>query len=374
MSSLPAEPTSSLPAPVPARPPPRAVRIGPDLRQAAAERLVGPGAGPRATAAHRFIATADQLGIDLSLLWGVLDPTGRAVLQACLAVVGSGRTAMIFISAGGEGIRRPIRSGSAVAGTIGDVDAAGGAEAANDRGTDRSTQERVAAITAACEHLRRLRRVPGSADPRAVVLAQALLEPDEHEAIQALVLAGFTRLGDLAYMRRPMPRSGGGFPRSWPSGTRVVRVADLAGHSGAEMLERALARTYEHTLDCPELCGLREPADVLESHRCVGQFDPRFWWLVLRGEQPEGCMLFNPCREQQLVELVYLGLSAELRGRGLGSMLLSMGLAELGGRPERRITCAVDTRNQPALRLYRRAGFEQFATRVPMVLPLSARG
>jgi ribosomal protein S18 acetylase RimI-like enzyme len=36
------------------------------------------------------------------------------------------------------------------------------------------------------------------------------------------------------------------------------------------------------------------------------------------------------------------------------------------------LTCAVDTRNAPAMRLYHRLGFERFATRIPLVRALSS--
>ena len=135
-------------------------------------------------------------------------------------------------------------------------------------------------------------------------------------------------------------------------------------------LIRALDRTYEATLDCPELCGLRDTADVLESHRSTGVFDPALWWLVFLNEQPHGCMLLNRCPDHGTVELVYLGLSPELRSRRIGSRLLELGLAAIdstGGTP---ITCAVDLRNAPALRLYGRLGFREFGRRVALVRPI----
>jgi ribosomal protein S18 acetylase RimI-like enzyme len=136
------------------------------------------------------------------------------------------------------------------------------------------------------------------------------------------------------------------------------------------LLSKALERTYEETMDCPELCGMRVVGDVLESHRSVGVFDPGMWWLVMDSGEPEGCMLLSACPEQNAVELVYLGLSPRLRGRGLGSSLLMMGVQSLTGRPEKMLTCAVDTRNAPAMALYRRCGFQRFAVRVPLVLSL----
>jgi ribosomal protein S18 acetylase RimI-like enzyme len=316
-------------------------RIGPDRRLAGAERIVGVGAGPRPAAARRFLEAADRLGMDLSNMWGVMDAGGKRAKQVCLAVVGSGRTAMLFVS--------------------GPDDEAG--SVAED--PEQGLRERCAVIRTACDSLGALER-PGTRE-QAVVLAQALLEQEEVEALTALTECGFQRLGDLAYLRRPIPRSGGQTPR-WPAGIVLQRLRDTPGDM--TLLAKALERTYEQTMDCPELCGMRVVGDVLESHRSVGVFDPGMWWLVMDNGEPEGCMLLSACPEQNAVELVYLGLSPRLRGRGLGSSLLMMGVQSLTGRAEKMLTCAVDTRNAPAMALYRRCGFQRFAVRVPLVLSL----
>ncbi len=78
-------------------------------------------------------------------------------------------------------------------------------------------------------------------------------------------------------------------------------------------------------------------------------------------------MLLSAGSAPDTVELVYLGLSPSLRGRGIGDALIASGLARLAGRPESTIACAVDLANGPALALYRRAGFKRFTERVALV-------
>jgi ribosomal protein S18 acetylase RimI-like enzyme len=71
---------------------------------------------------------------------------------------------------------------------------------------------------------------------------------------------------------------------------------------------------------------------------------------------------------------VYLGLSPELRGRGLGRVMLCKGIDELQHRhPTWGMTLAVDHRNTPALRLYASLGFKPFGERVAMVRPVHAK-
>jgi ribosomal protein S18 acetylase RimI-like enzyme len=289
-----------------------------------------------------MLTAAAVHGIDLSLMWATVDRAagGRATRarQVCLAVPGAGRTAMLILSG-----------------------PAGGDEA-----LERA--ERVACIEAACRHL----GCPESAPPREVRLVQALPEPPEPWAVRAFEDAGFIKVGDLAYLRRPMWPPLVVAPPTWPAGVTVRNVERVGrGDPDRERLIAALERSYEDTLDCPELCGLRETSDILESHLATGVFDRGLWWLVLREGDPHGCVLLSRCPDQGSVELVYLGLSPQLRGQGIGSRLLEMALARVGGAPGEHITCAVDLRNGPAGRVYGRLGFSEFGRRVAMVRPLA---
>lgn len=314
--------------------------VTPERRLEAASLLVGRNRPDSLDAGRRFLEGSRRHGIDIGNFWVSLDAAG-AYTQACLAVAAPGRTAMIFCST-------PARES--------DVAALSGAA--------RSACARAVA------------RVDAPHTPSR--LAQALLEPGETAVAQALVAAGFVRLAELSYLRLelarwkrrrtrdPGPESDAG---PWPEGVTIQNVphgAPTAEHT-REMLA-ALRRSYIDTLDCPELCALREPEDVLESHRATGRFDPRLWWLVRQGGKPEGAMLFNVCPGQGHAELVYLGLGPGLRGKGLGARLMRLGLDNVAAMsPEPAVTCAVDNRNAPARRLYGQLGFEPFAQRLALV-------
>lgn len=319
---------------------PKAVRIGPELVLAAATRLVSQGAGDIETAARRLVSTAPSHGIDLSLIWGVVGPGSPAtVRQACLAVAGAGRTAMLFLS-------EPPLSGEV-----------GSAEAA--------LAERCACLKAACAFLARDRS-------QTVQIAQALPDPAEPWFVEAVSALGFTKVGDLLYLRRPataLPRSFRKAP--FPPELTVVSVNQLAKTGLDDLLIAAMDRSYADTLDCPELCGLRCTRDILASHRDTGKFDPASWWVVLREGDPLGCAFFSAVPDAASSELVYLGLAPEARGRGLGRQLLAMGIEHLRKRhPGWPMTLAVDQRNSPALALYDAFGFRNFGSRIAFVKPL----
>lgn len=305
--------------------PPYAVaRVEPASRLAAAGRLV-PGGRGDPFAARRLLEAAEANGLDMAHLWASSEPGGFKPRQVCLAVVGSGRSAMLFTST-------PV--------------------------SPADTAELSAVIDGACS---------GLADVR---IAQALLDPGETPAERAFLGAGFVPVGRLAYMRRSLGARAQPLPTDAPPEGLTIRSWVPSDDAG---LVAALDATYIDTLDCPELCGMRLTSDVLESHRSTGVFEPDLWTMVEQEGRIVGVMLLNPCPDQGSVELVYLGLAPEVRGKGLGRLLMRRGLAQLAGRRERTIACAVDERNTPARRVYGAMGFIDFAHRAAFVRPLGVR-
>jgi ribosomal protein S18 acetylase RimI-like enzyme len=301
----------------------RAERVDQTTLEAASATLIGASGGPAGRASvQRFLAGAATQKIDLSRFWIVRRPRTRRVLASVLLAPSTGGTGMVFTS------------------------------------TPRSAEETRAlelGLSAVCDHAEGVR------------LAQSLLEPGTPAVRRAVERAGFTHVGDLAYLRRPWAPVPGDPDPDWPAGITVQPWR--SGDDEDVMI--ALERTYVDTLDCPELCGMRPLEDVLESHRGAGNWTPDLWWIVRRDESPEGVMLINPFRGQSHSELVYLGLSPAIRGIGLGAKLLRHGLRAVGTTSCRDMTCAVDSRNTPARRLYEKHGFRRFSDRIALVRHVS---
>jgi len=324
------------------------------LRLSAAERLVA--VSGRREAAKRLLASAPKHGIDLDLMWGVIEhpsaelskKTSLRVRQVALAVLGSGRTAMIFLS-------NPDNT--------------------SELGSEEiQTQEISASVIAALEGLRALA-------PERVTLAQTLIEPEHTWAHKACSDAGMICVGQLDYLRKPIAQDGSATlspppaaqKQVWPTGVTVRAIRSLdpnAGDSDHDLLVAALEGSYEATLDCPELCGLRSMDDVIESHRATGEFDPTRWHLIFKDEQPAGCCLLSHIPQSNSVELVYLGISPPARGLGLGRSVLSYAIDQLGALAFNEVTCAVDNRNTPALSIYESLGFKCFDARIGFVAPI----
>ena len=315
--------------------------VPPELQREALVRLLGGGTSVPDATVQNFLEQAPTFGIDLTLLAAAvsLRKDIHEVRQVCLPVIGAGRTVMLFVSGGVGG---------------------GPPEASRDRAT--AIREAV--------------RLASHGYGAKAHLIQALAQPRERWAAASFEMAGLKRLTDLYYLAKSLQirESAGevaaGTPiqplndSAWPAG---ISVRAMDGSPEAERdLRRALEASYEDTLDCPELAGMRTLDDIIAAHRDVGTFDPALWWLVEREGMLEGCVLLNKCPAQSCVELVYVGISPSVRGLGLGRMLLQRAIAASSAHG-RELRCAVDARNAPARRLYAALGFRETERRVAYV-------
>jgi ribosomal protein S18 acetylase RimI-like enzyme len=119
-----------------------------------------------------------------------------------------------------------------------------------------------------------------------------------------------------------------------------------------------LQATYTGSLDMPELEGIRSLDDILGGHKAAGRFVAERWWLGRVRGKPElaAVLLMAEVPGRDVWEVIYLGLTPQARGHGLGRAVLRHAL-ELARPRAAWLELAVDLRNTPALRLYKAAGF-----------------
>ena len=291
------------------------IRIGEDRLEEAVRVLVR---GDRAAAA-RFLDFARTTRLPLEHVWSLVDSAGR-LDATVLAAPAAGRTATIFASRAAVPARTPA------IGLL--VDAA----------------------------------VRGLLDAD-IDLAQALLDPGAPGEESIFLAGGFRRLAELDYLERPIPRFGSLSSPTLPSDVTI----EAWSPTDRPRLVSLLSRTYENTLDCPGLAGLRRPEDILDGHLASGTPLRDGWHLLRVDDRDAGALLLNRSTEGTTIELVYLGLTPEVRGRGLGRTLLTFGIGRLEDDPARTIVLAVDRANLPAVGLYRRLGFRFALRRIAMV-------
>jgi ribosomal protein S18 acetylase RimI-like enzyme len=190
---------------------------------------------------------------------------------------------------------------------------------------------------------------------------QVILDPADREGVDLCESIGFTRLTDLVYLLLPI-----GPADNSEAGNEDIEW-EAYGPGRHEVFKQVIERSYEQSLDCPELEGLRDIEDVLKGHMGVGEFDPDGWRLMKYQGQPAGVVLLARQPRTEVIELVYMGVTPEYRGRGFGGDLLTEAIRWTRYHGVQCIMLAVDCRNSPAYELYKRYGFSPLFRRVVLI-------
>ena len=266
-----------------------------------------------------FLGLFDQPGMAQDQLWAAY--RRERLLSSALLVAGAGRTAMCFVSPIFEGALVPV---------VGQL------------------------VGAVCSHQ----------DPNRVRVIQALLDPGQRFESQALSGAGFTEVACLHYMQQSVlsPAASGSFDSS-------VELLTW-NEQRRSLFSQAIGASYENTLDCPKLLGLRQMDDIIDGHMATGCFSPDLWFVLVDRTRPVAVMLLNMVPKQNAVELVYLGVCPSWRKRGVGKQLVRHGLACGYARGVSTMILAVDQANAPAKQLYRNLGFVVHARKSAMIFAL----
>ncbi|MBI3411131.1 MAG: GNAT family N-acetyltransferase [Planctomycetes bacterium] len=204
------------------------------------------------------------------------------------------------------------------------------------RCADRNLEHRL--VRAALEWL----------DTRGAKLVHALLSSNEIAFAGPLIEQGFRQITRLRYLRHDLTAALDAAPR--------LRWAPYSA-ANRELFNKTILLTYEQTLDCPELNGLRTVDEIIAGHLAQGRPGAARWWLAFEKTTPVGVLLTTKVPDEKSWDLSYMGLIAAARGRGLGRDLAAKALHEARAAGAPQLILAVDERNAPALQLYRSLGF-----------------
>jgi len=215
-------------------------------------------------------------------------------------------------------------------------------------------------------------------------LLEVLLDTDDPVRTTFFIDGGFRKLTDMDYLSYPISPT----KQNYPHDSKIKWLTYEPKYH--ELFKRVIKETYQDSLDCPELENIREMEEVVLSHKASGVFNPRWWKLLLyevpdepkanvpnRSLNPAGVLLLSPLRTIDSMELVYMGLTPNARGRGLGNILLKEALSCAQQSGLRQLMLAVDCRNYLASELYMKYGFTPilrrsvlyYSTRWPVVMP-----
>jgi ribosomal protein S18 acetylase RimI-like enzyme len=189
-------------------------------------------------------------------------------------------------------------------------------------------------------------------DETAIELTQALLSSRTAPPIPVLEAIGFTHLADLLYMSCEAGRFTAAAPTS-PD----LKYLDYNPSRRNRFIE-VIGQTYEKSLDCAALNGMRTIENVISGYQDTGVFRPENWLLVQARGQDAGVLLLADHPNAGHWELVYMGLVPGARRQGWGRQIAQYAQWLARVHKVQRIVVAVDAANTPAVRMYRLTGFE----------------
>lgn len=193
-------------------------------------------------------------------------------------------------------------------------------------------------------------------DRLSIELVQALLSDSIGADAEQLRRGGFTHLTDLLYLFSATSHT----TIAPPSGELEF---EPVGEDRFERLQAIVERTYEGTCDCPSLNGVRTMSDVIAGYLATGDSRTELWRYVRHAGRDVGCLLLADHRTSGNLELVYMGLIPEARGRRWGAEIVRQAQDMTRDARCASLLLAVDAANTPALNMYLDAGLTQWERR-----------
>jgi ribosomal protein S18 acetylase RimI-like enzyme len=207
-----------------------------------------------------------------------------------------------------------------------------------------------------------------SLDGTSIEMTQVLVAPSDSDLVPGLTHVGFRHLAELMYLTCESSR----FPQQRPVPCDV-QFTPYDGMQHARLM-RLIERSYEGTLDCEGLNGVRDVNNVVTGYQATGEYRPENWLFVRSVDADVGILLLADHPQAGHWELMYMGLVPEARGHGWGRQMTQHAQWLAGCAGVERIVLAVDAMNAPALRMYRSTGFEMWDRRsVYMRFPAKLR-
>ena len=123
-----------------------------------------------------------------------------------------------------------------------------------------------------------------------------------------------------------------------------------------DRLERLVKKTYEHTLDFPDLMQIVPVEAVLQGYKEGSLFRPELWFFIQRDGMDVGVLLLTDASPEQF-ELTYMGLIESARGQGFAREIVSFAKAITCREKRLMLLTSVDEKNIPACQSYLSQGF-----------------
>lgn len=150
-----------------------------------------------------------------------------------------------------------------------------------------------------------------------------------------------------------------------PEGIEIVNWDMKYAQDLIKLINESFANMQDHKFD-PRFLTLSGCEDILVKivENIYGVFMPEKTKILLKNGVPKGFCFVNLTTEN-IANIPIIGLSTELKYKGLGQLLLTKVLEDLindvmnGKLPLIELNATVDTDNWPALNMYRNIGFKE---------------
>ncbi|HBJ38134.1 MAG TPA: hypothetical protein DDZ51_25945 [Planctomycetaceae bacterium] len=206
---------------------------------------------------------------------------------------------------------------------------------------------------------------------------------DDDGQANVLAAGGFEPLANLVMMSLEADQfavareSAGGKPARCDAPAAVTWFdLDQLGDNWMTRLNDVAGRTFIDTQDCPRLSDFRTAAEIVQGYAEATHFDRRLASLMRVDGDWAGCLILTlhpgTARTESLshdaqtsppeagaVELTYMGLVPEYRGKGLARQLLAKTICSAQANGASRVVLAVDRDNRPASAIYQRLGWRE---------------
>ncbi|MFA5865001.1 MAG: GNAT family N-acetyltransferase [Phycisphaerae bacterium] len=199
-------------------------------------------------------------------------------------------------------------------------------------------------------------------DPWNLAFLQTMVCDENSPTCQIFQKAGFSPLCRLMTMQTNVP------PPTQPENSGFHEWVQY-NQSTRERFAAVILQSYEGSIDCPRLTGLRTGQEILTGHYHSGLFEPQGWWILHHNHRDAGVLMLNGTEENpRLLEIVYMGLTPQSRGTGLGQILLHHAFDVCRRLGKNTLRLAVDCDNTPAIKLYRKFGFQEIGYQTVMAV------
>jgi mycothiol synthase len=208
---------------------------------------------------------------------------------------------------------------------------------------------------------------------RQVQVVQALVADAQGAEARLLTAAGLKHVAELEYLVSLT----GTFPSAPP--VREDLLLEPYAPQQHARLAQLVERTYEGSLDCRAAEGMRAIDDVLADYRGTKAVEAGRWLIARERDRDSGapgnavgCLIMADDPTHKQSELMYIGVTPEARGRGLGLSLVRHAQWMTGVAGRTRLVLAVDAANDPAMAMYTAAGFISWERRSVFLRALGA--